>query len=146
MKFAPSGATLASICLSMISYAEAQPSIVQPVVPGFQVPSATSGNGQLFEPNTFAGTPNEINVTCGATSVAVLPANAATQFVLLKAPSTNTAAMWLNFAGVAAVAASPAYDLGSSASLVLSAATGFVPTAAVNCISSYSASLTLIYK
>lgn len=146
MKFAP-GATLASVCLSMISYAEAQPTLDQHVIPGYQVPSSVSaGTGPTFQPNTAAGTPNQTTLVCGATSVLALAAGAATQFVLLKAPSTNTAAMWLNFAGVPAVAASPAYDLGSSASLVLSAAGGFLPTSQINCISSYSASLTLIYK
>jgi hypothetical protein len=92
------------------------------------------------------GTPVEVTVTCGVTTTALLAAAAATQFVLIKSPTGAAATVWINAAGVAAVAAPPSIDLVAGASLLWSPGNGFVPSSAINCIASIATAVTLVYK
>ncbi len=104
-----------------------------PVTPG-----AASGGA--------TGTPTESTVTCGAVTTALLAASSATQFILIKVPAAATATVWVNVAGVAAVAAPPSVDLIAGQSMLWSTGTGFVPSSALNCISTIANAVTLIYK
>ncbi len=99
--------------------------------------------GVTLVPTT--GTPTEITVTCGVTTTALLAAAAATNFILVKVPSGG-GTIWYNAAGVAAVAAPPSIDLTGGQSQVWSAATGYLPSSALNCIAPVAQAVTLVYK
>lgn len=80
-----------------------------------------------------AGTPNQATVTCAATTTLLLAAAAATQFFMIQNPSTATTAVWINIAGVAAVAAPPSISLTAGQSMYFPAS-GYLPNAQINCI------------
>lgn len=94
------------------------------------------------------GTPNQTSVSCAATSTTLLAASTATMFLSIRNPTTATATIWINTAGVAAVAAAPSIDLppGAEADFFAEGAS-FLPTSQINCISGGSAStVTVTYK
>lgn len=94
------------------------------------------------------GTPNEIAVTCGTTNTLLLAASSASAFISVKIPAAATGGpVWFNYAGTNAVAATPSIDVPAGDIITFSTAAGFLPTSAVNCIStSAPISVTLIWK
>lgn len=91
------------------------------------------------------GVPNETTVTCGVATTTLLAASSATSFILVVNPGTG-GTVWVNSAGVAAVAAPPSIDLTAGRSLLWSAASGFVPSSALNCIAPVAQAVTLMWK
>lgn len=91
------------------------------------------------------GTPVETTVTCGVGTTALLAASTATTFILIKNPAAG-GIVWINFAGVAAVAAPPSVDLAAGQSISWSALAGYVPTSALNCIAPVAQAVSLVYK
>jgi hypothetical protein len=102
----------------------------------------TGGSIQLTPPT---GTPTQVSVSCGITSTTLLAASAATMFILIKNPSGG-GTVWVNTAGVAAVAAPPSIDLVAGASLAWSPVQGFVPSSQINCIAAVATTVTVVYK
>ncbi len=92
-----------------------------------------------------SGTPVEVTVTCGVGTTVLLAAATATTFILVKNPSGG-GTVWVNFAGVAAVAAPPSVDLIGGQSINWSQNNGYVPTSALNCIAPVAQAVTLLYK
>jgi len=129
------------IALSLLGLLLAAPAMAQTanVVTTCGTPNATvSAN---IAPAT--GTPTQTSVSCGTGSTTLLAAAAATQFILIKVPSTATVPVWFNFAGAAAVAAAPSVDLSHDASINW---TSFVPTAQINCLATSATTVTIVYK
>lgn len=93
------------------------------------------------------GTPTLTSVACGVTSTTLLAASTATQFLMIRNPTTALNTVWINVAGAAAVAAPPSIDLapGSEADFFAEGA-GFLPTAQINCIAGVSNTVTVMYK
>lgn len=94
------------------------------------------------------GTPTQTSISCAATSTTLLAASTATNFILVRNPTTATVTIWINVAGAAAVVGAPSLDLapGSEANF-FAEGSGFLPTSAMTCISSGTASsVTLVYK
>jgi hypothetical protein len=91
------------------------------------------------------GTPNQTTVTCGVASTTLLAAAAATSFILIKNPAAG-GVVWLNFAGVAAVAAPPSLDMSGGGSVTWSAAQGFLPSSQINCIAPVAQAVELVWK
>jgi hypothetical protein len=91
------------------------------------------------------GTPNETTVTCGVTTTTLLAAASATNFILVKVPSGG-GTVWVNAAGVAAVAAPPSIDIVGGGTLLWSPVQGFVPSSALNCIAAVAQAVTLVWK
>lgn len=93
--------------------------------------------------NIFTG---EVTVSCGTSSTAVLPANAASQVVYIRVPSGGSNVVWFNFVGVAATAEAPNVDLSAGQTIVW-AAPGFVPQGAISCISTPALqAISVLYK
>jgi hypothetical protein len=114
----------------------------QPVVPGGGSAGGIPGGVTLVPPT---GTPNETTVTCGVASTLLLAAASATNFILVKNPAAG-GVVWINAAGVAAVAAPPSLDVVGGASLLWSPVNGFVPSSALNCIAPVAQAVTLLWK
>ena len=77
-------------------------------------------------------------ITCGATSGTLLPANAASKFIVVATPSTG--GIWINWTGAAAVTAPPSEHVVSGAVKVWSPV---VPQSAATCISDTGGSVTV---
>lgn len=92
-----------------------------------------------------SGTLTETSVSCGTSSTTLLAAAAATQFILVKVPSTAANIVWVNSAGAAAVQAAGSLDLTPGASLLWSTP-GYVPTTQLACIAASATTVTLMYK
>lgn len=115
--------------------------------PQFQPCSAGNPLSVTVLPGSVSsGTPNQTTVSCGVASTSLLPANAATSFIAVKVPASATVPVWFNWAGVAAVTASPSEDLAVGSKIVWSPVSGFLPTAAINCIATSATSVTVEWK
>lgn len=93
------------------------------------------------------GTPTQTSVSCGTSTTTLLAAGAATIFLSISSPTSNTNRVWINVAGVAAVAAAPSRDLPPGFEAYFSSSNeSFLPTSQINCIAETGATtLTLIY-
>lgn len=78
------------------------------------------------------------SVTCGATSGALLGANAAGKFIVVATPSTG--GVWINWTGAAAVTAPPSEHVVAGAVKVWR---DVVPSAASTCISDTGGNVTV---
>ena len=88
----------------------------------------------------------QTTVSCAATTTTLLAAAAASNFVTIKNLNAAANTVWINFTGVAAVAAAPSFDLAPGSSITFASNT-FLPTQQINCIASPGAqSVTLVYK
>lgn len=112
-------------------------------------PAASTDTGAVVSVRPDqAGTPNQTSVSCGTGSTTMLAANAATQFVSIRNPTTSTVTIWINVVGAAATVGVPSIDLapGSEADYY-STGPSFLPTTQMNCISSGAASSVMVlYK
>jgi hypothetical protein len=94
-----------------------------------------------------SGTPNQVSVTCGASSTALLAASTATVFLKVHVPATAANIVWINWAGVAAVAAAPSESISPGGSVNwTNGPAGYLPTSAVYCIAAASVTVTVEYK
>lgn len=84
------------------------------------------------------GTPNQIAVTCGASSGPLLPANAASKYIFVLAPTSG--GVWINWTGGAATTAPPSEHLVAGAAKVWSPS---VPQSAATCISDDGSNVTV---
>lgn len=103
--------------------------------------AVSSGNPlpiSVVPPNK--GTPNSPATTCGTSSSTVLAAGAASYYVTIRNPSTNTTTVWVNPTGAAATLAPPSRDLVPGTELDYSL-NGFLPTSAITCIASSSTAI-----
>jgi hypothetical protein len=90
-----------------------------------------------------SGTPTQATVSCANTSTTLLAAAAAATFIRVAVPPAG-ATVWVNWAGAAAVTASPSDSITAGNAVVW---TSFVPTSQLNCIvASGSQAVTLVYK
>ncbi len=80
-----------------------------------------------------AGTPVQATVSCLSTTTTLLAAAAAANFWMVQNPSTASTTVWINFAGAAAVAASPSVSLTPGQSLYFPSA-GYLPNVLISCI------------
>ena len=115
------------------------------VVPGTSGSVGCSAYSPCFTP--FNGAITQTTVTCGSSSTAVLSANTAAAFIVVHVPTGASNPVWFNFAGAAAVAAPPSEDVAAGGTKLWSAASTFLPTAAISCIvSTGSQAITVEYK
>lgn len=88
----------------------------------------------------LTGTLHQTTVTCGTGNTVLLPANAARAYIFVKNPIGAANTVWINWAGATATAAAPNEDFAAAGSKTWSGpTTGFVPTAAINCIATAGA-------
>lgn len=93
----------------------------------------------------YTGTPNQTSASCTGSDTIALAAAAANLFLDLEVPKSATAGVWVNYAGTAAVAASPSKYIAPGANFSWN--TNYVPTSAIHCIAdSGTVPLTLVYK
>lgn len=104
-------------------------------------PLPTSSTGQ-----PVSGTPVQTSASCGIISTAALSASLVTTFVMVQNPSSSTASVWFDFSGNAAIAAPPSIEVKPGGSIDWSPVNGFVPTSAINCITTITASVAIAYK
>ena len=106
-----------------------------------------SGGGLLVTPVPQTGSlTGQTTVSCAATTTTLLAAAAASNFVTIKNLNAAANTVWINFTGVAAVAAAPSFDLAPGSAITFASST-FLPTQQINCIASPGAqSVTLVYK
>lgn len=102
------------------------------------------GGAVTISPNP-ASAINQVAVTCGTASTSMLAANAATVFITVSVPTTS-AAIWVNWANVAAVSAPPSEQIAPGGSKTWLATVGVVPSAASFCIAASASPVTVEYK
>jgi hypothetical protein len=121
-------------------YTGAQFSSANPFPVKFATGTGPGGTGGA------SGTPNEVPVTCNATTTVLLAANAASQFIRIAVPP-GAVVVGFNWAGAAATLAPPSDMLSAGQSMTWSPLNGYVPTSQLSCIATTGTqAVTLIYK
>ena len=84
-------------------------------------------------------------VTCTTSNTPLLPANAATYFILAAVPATASTGVWFDWVGAGAQT-SPPSEYVAPGNYKLWGAGGFLPKLSSNCISASSVAITLEYR
>lgn len=106
------------------------------------VPYSTTAG--VASPVDTTGPLTQTAITCGTTSTTLLAAGTATSFLKIKVPANAANAVWLGI-GVAATTASPSEDVQPGDAVSWSAATDFLPTSALACVSLAPQTITIEY-